>query len=115
MKLYTEEQVLKIIQKSVIDKPETYYEVLKDYTPIELPDNLNTFKKIIEDRPAEFSQYNAYTLLFVIDLIQNGKEVPGQTELIKMIRQGKLNIKDDGKVGLSNPDETTNNKLAINK
>lgn len=37
MKLYTEKQVLKIIQKSVMDKPETYYEVLKDYTPIELP------------------------------------------------------------------------------
>ncbi len=37
MKLYTEEQVLKIIQKSVRDKPETYYEVLQHYTPIELP------------------------------------------------------------------------------
>ena len=37
MKLYTEEQVLKIIQKTVMDKPETYYEVLKHYTPIELP------------------------------------------------------------------------------
>ena len=37
MKLYTEEQVLKIIQKSVMDKPQTYYEVLKHYTPIELP------------------------------------------------------------------------------
>jgi hypothetical protein len=37
MKLYTEEQVLKIIQKTVMDKPETYYEVLQHYTPIELP------------------------------------------------------------------------------
>ena len=37
MKLYTEEQVLKIIQKTVMDKPETYDEVLKYYTPIELP------------------------------------------------------------------------------
>jgi hypothetical protein len=37
MKLYKEEQVLKIIQKTVMDKPETYYEVLKYYTPIELP------------------------------------------------------------------------------
>ena len=37
MKLYTEEQVLKIIQKKVMDKPETYDEVLKYYTPIELP------------------------------------------------------------------------------
>ena len=37
MKIYTEEQVLKIIQKSIMDKPETYYEVLKYYTPIELP------------------------------------------------------------------------------
>ena len=37
MKLYTEEQVLKIIQKTIMDKPETYYEVLKYYIPIELP------------------------------------------------------------------------------
>ena len=37
MKLYTEEQVLKIIQKTIMDKPETYDEVLKYYTPIELP------------------------------------------------------------------------------
>ena len=37
MKLYTEEQVLKIIQKSVMDKPETYYEILQYYKPIELP------------------------------------------------------------------------------
>ena len=41
MKLYTEEQVLKIIQKSVMDKPQTYYEVLKDYTPIELPSEID--------------------------------------------------------------------------
>ena len=45
MKLYTEEQVLKIIQKSVMDKPETYYEVLKHYTPIELPSDEEIEKK----------------------------------------------------------------------
>ena len=49
MKLYTEEQVLKIIQKSVMDKPETYYEVLKCYTPIELPSD-----EEIEDYAKEF-------------------------------------------------------------
>lgn len=113
MKLYTEDQVRSMLNG--IFRLSSSVDPMDSLTPIELPDNLNTFKKIIEDRPAEFSQYNAYTLLFVIDLIQNGKEVPEQTELIKMIRQGKLNIKDDGKVGLSNPDETTNNKLAINK
>lgn len=89
MKLYTEEQVKKIIFNT-----KQWNNLSNDYliatvTPIELPDNLNTFKKIIEDRPAEFSQYNAYTLLFVIDLIKNGKEVPEQMELIKMIRQSK--------------------------
>ena len=36
MKLYTEEQVKKIIQKTIMDKPETYDEVLECYTPIEL-------------------------------------------------------------------------------
>ena len=54
-----------------------------------MQDGLNIFKKIIEDRPTEFSQYNAYTLLYVIDLIQNGQEVPEQMELIKMIKQNK--------------------------
>ena len=37
MKLYTEEQVCKIIQKTIMDKPITYDEVLECYTPIELP------------------------------------------------------------------------------
>ena len=37
MKLYTEEQVLKIIQKTKMDNPETYYEMLQYYKPIELP------------------------------------------------------------------------------
>ena len=37
MKLYTEEVVCKIIQKTIMDKPITYDEVLECYTPIELP------------------------------------------------------------------------------
>ena len=48
MKLYTEEQVLKIIQKTVMDKPETYYEVLKYYIPIELPSDEEIEDKSIE-------------------------------------------------------------------
>lgn len=93
MKLYKEEEVRTILDlaKLKVNNNQKYSidELLNALTPIELPDNLNTFKKIIEDRPAEFSQYNAYTLLFVIDLIKNGKEVPEQMELIKMIRQSK--------------------------
>lgn len=48
MKLYTEEQVLKIIQKSVMDKPKTYYEILKYYTPIQLPSDEELFKQAIK-------------------------------------------------------------------
>jgi len=57
MKLYTEEQVLKIIQKTVMDKPETYYEVLKHYTPIELPSNEEIKNKSFN----KFTQSNART------------------------------------------------------
>lgn len=64
-------------------------EVIDGLKPIEVADGLKTFKRIIEDRPTEFSQYNAHTLLFVIDLIQNGQEVPEQMELIKLIRKNK--------------------------
>jgi hypothetical protein len=92
MQLYTEEQVMKAYNTGIQDEYNGMYKediaALK-LTPIELPNGLNTFKKIIEDRPTEFSQYNAYTLLFVIDLIQNGKKVPEQIELIKMINQNK--------------------------
>ena len=91
MNLYTEEQLNKILFY-ISPKNENYNkikEVLDVLKPIEVADGLKTFKKIIEDRPTEFSQYNAYTLLYVIDLIQNGQEVPEQMELIKMIKQKK--------------------------
>ena len=91
MNLYTEEQLNKILFY-ISPKNENYNkikEVLDVLKPIEVADGLKTFKKIIEDRPTEFSQYNAYTLLYVIDLIQNGQEVPEQMELIKMIKQNK--------------------------
>ena len=70
MKLYTEKEVLKIIQKTVMDKPETYYEVLKDYTPIELPsdeeiyelmDNL-PFSKHIGDESFNYGQRKGFEL-----------------------------------------------------
>lgn len=90
MKLYTEEQVRKAIDMARDrDMEYTKYGIFDVLTPIELPSGLDTFKKIIEDRPTEFSQYNAHNLLFVIDLIQNGQEVPEQMELIKLIRKNK--------------------------
>lgn len=91
MNLYTEEQLNKILFY-ISPKNENYNkikEVLHVLKPIELTDGLKTLKRIIEDRPTEFSQYNAHTLLFVIDLIQNGKEVPEQIELIKLISNNK--------------------------
>ena len=57
MQLYTEEQVLKIIQKSVMDKPETYCEVLQHYKPIELPSN----EEIKDKSFNKFTQSNART------------------------------------------------------
>jgi hypothetical protein len=57
MKLYTEEQVLKIIQKTKMDKPETYYEVLKYYTQIELPSD----EEIKDKSFNKFAQSNART------------------------------------------------------
>ena len=51
MKLYTEEQVLKIIQKSVMDKPETYYEILQYYKPIELPSDEEIEKALPDGFP----------------------------------------------------------------
>ena len=89
-KLYTEEQLIKAIDMARDrDMEYTKYGIFDELTPIELPSGLDTFKKIIEDRPTEFSQYNAHTLLFVIDLIQNGQEVPEKMELIKLIRKNK--------------------------
>lgn len=91
MNLYTEEQLNQILfyispKNENYNKIKELIEVLK---PVEVPNGLKTFKNIIEDRPTEFSQYNAYTLLYVINLIENGKEVPEQMELIKMIREKK--------------------------
>ena len=93
MKLYTEEQVIKAIDEArfTVNGDERYSkdEILDSLTPIEMSNGLDILKKLIEDRPAEFSQYNAYFYLFIIDLIKNGKEVPEQIELIKMIREKK--------------------------
>jgi hypothetical protein len=93
MKLYTEEQVNQIIDRAYdlelgTDEQMTGY-LMMNITPIDLQSGLDKLKKLIEDRPTEFSQYNAYFYLYIIDLIKNGKEVPEQRELIKMIRENK--------------------------
>ena len=51
MKLYTEEQVLKIIQKTKMDNPETYYEILQYYKPIELPSDEEIEKALPDGFP----------------------------------------------------------------
>lgn len=91
MKVYTEEQVNRILFyiSPLNENYKKVSEVIEVLTPIEMSNGLDILKKLIEDRPAEFSQYNAYFYLFIIDLIKNGKEVPEQIELIKMIREKK--------------------------
>lgn len=92
MKLYTEEQVRLLLDLAKLKLNGEMYSkdvLLEQVAPIELPSDLDKLKKLIEDRPAEFSQYNAYFYLYIIDLIKNGKEVPEQIELIKMIREKK--------------------------
>lgn len=91
MKVYTEEQVDRILFyiSPLNENYKKISEVIEVLTPIEMSNGLDILKKLIEDRPAEFSQYNAYFYLFIIDLIKNGKEVPEQTELLKMIREKK--------------------------
>jgi hypothetical protein len=56
MKLYTEEQVLKIIQKTKMDNPETYYEILQYYKPIELPSD--------EEIEEKFTKINVSVTLY---------------------------------------------------
>lgn len=91
MKLYTEEQVNRILFyiSPLHENYKKVEEVIEVLTPIDLQSGLDKLKKLIEDRPTEFSQYNAYFYLYIIDLIKNGKEVPEQRELIKMIRENK--------------------------
>ena len=75
MKIYTEEQVLKIIQKSIMDKPKTYYEILKYYTPIELPSD-----EEVRIESMQFYDKNGSDIYFIqgakwmLDKIQGGNK-----------------------------------------
>ena len=109
MKLYTEEQVRKAIDMARDrDMEYTKYGIFDELTPIEIPDD----------------DEDAGTITLYISSVRDEKEavffVAGAMKYneyirYKILNQNKLIIKTDGKVGLSNPDETTNNKLNINQ